>query len=98
MLEKNLHLIDALFVIPVRLLFDLISAIIYLIKGNLGDFIAVLKAHMVFWLKQPKWIKKRIKTQKNIKRKKINSNIIFRKSIVIEHFIFGKKRFSELKF
>lgn len=98
MLEKNLPLIDMLLVIPVRVFFDIISAIIYLIKGNLGDFIAVFKAHIDFWFKQPKWIKKRIENQKHIKRKKINTKLIFGKSIVIEHFIFGKKRFSELKF
>ncbi|MCS7229393.1 MAG: glycosyltransferase family 2 protein [Candidatus Kryptonium sp.] len=98
MLEKNLALIELLFVIPLRLLFDILSAFVFLFKGNFGDFIAVFKAHLDFWLKQHKWIKKRIENRKNIKMRKIDNNLIFKGSIVIEHFVLGKKRFSELKF
>ena len=98
MLEKNLTFPDALLIIPIRLFLDIISAIVYLLKGSVGDFFAVLKAHFIFLIAQPKWIIKRIRNRKKIKKKKINNNLIFKKSIVIEYFILGKKKFSELKF
>ncbi len=98
MLEKNLDTLNALFIIPIRMFFDFLSAILFLLQGKFGDFLAVIKAHIAFLFGQPKWIRKRIENRKKIKRKKINNELIFKGSIVIEHFIKGKKKFSELNF
>ncbi len=98
MLEKNLDLKTALILLPVRPILDIFSSFLYLIKGDISNFIAVLKAIFAFIIGQPKWIRKRIATRKNIKRKKLNNNIIYNGSIVLDYFIRGKRKFSELKF
>ncbi len=98
MLEKNLKFPDVLFIIAIRLVFDLISAFIYLLKGDFNNFFAVIKAHFVFLTGQPKWICKRFSVRRNVKRKKVNDKLIYNRSIVFDYFIKGVKKFSELRF
>jgi GT2 family glycosyltransferase len=98
MLEKNLDTPKLFLIIPIRLILDLVTAFTYLVKGDIKNFIAVLKAIFVFLFFQPKWIRKRIENRKNLKRRKIEDKLIYKRSIVFDYFILGKKKFSDLKF
>jgi len=98
MLEKNLKFTDALFIIPIRFVLDMISALVYLIRGNPKDSFAVVKAYLAFLAGQPEWLRKRATVRRNVQKRKINNRIIYCGSIVFDYFLKGKKRFSELKF
>ncbi len=98
MLEKNLDTLKLFIIIPIRLALDLVTAITYILKADLKNFIAVMKAISIFLLLQPKWIYKRIETRKKLKKNKIADKLIYKRSIVFDYFILGKKKFSDLKF
>lgn len=78
------------FKIYARLVLDgLAGAQALFLKGNINDVIAILKAHFHFYMAIPSLMKKR----KNIKKSSVSS---YSSSIVLKHFLFNKKYFSEL--
>lgn len=90
MLYKNLPG-DRLF--PVffkRLLLDGVAALKFLFDGGYKDLFAVVRAHMSFYRMIPQLRKERKKSPHYRVSK------MFRGNIVVEHFIRGKKKFSEL--
>lgn len=75
-----------------RFFLDIIAAFTFLLKGHLGEFLAVFKAYISF-----------IKTKEKIKVKRQpikNSNIkeIYPNSIVFDYYLKSKKKYSDLKF
>ena len=49
MLFKNLHIMDLLFVIPVRLVLDGVAALTFIInKNGIAHFYSIIKAHFLF--------------------------------------------------
>lgn len=93
LLYKNLPKYRLIIVFPIRLILDGIAGLKFLFDGGYMDFLAVIKAHVYFYLS--------LKNQRD-KRKKIafNKNItmIYRNSIVFDYYIRGKRKFSNLKF
>ena len=78
------------FKIYARLVLDgLAGAQALLLKGNVQDVIAILKAHFHFYMAIPGLLKKR----KYIQKSSVSS---YSSSIVLKHFLFNKKYFSEL--
>lgn len=90
MICKNDTIANLLYKIPTRFLLDIIAALKILIeKKSFQHFFSVLKAYMSFFIFIPSiFIKKRNNKLNHIKL----NNLI----IPFEHFIKGKKRFSDL--
>lgn len=89
LLAKNLpkgKLIPTLFV---RMVLDGIAACKFLVSGQPKDFWAVFKAHMAFYGRLRKTLRKR-------KGDFTPVTGIYRGSVVLDYFLRGKKKFSEL--
>lgn len=94
MLYKNLPGKRLYGTILVRMLLDGLSALVYLIKGNIGFFNAVIKAHFRFWSSLPSLNGKR----KKLKSNKIKtSGQILKRSILSNFFISKNRKFSSYK-
>jgi GT2 family glycosyltransferase len=92
MLWKNLRGPQLIPIIFLRLILDGIAGIKFAFEGNLNDCIAVLKAHFAFYYKLLSF---KLKRGKNSAKPHAT---IFPKSIVVQHYILGKSKFSDLKF
>tara|TARA_B100000900_G_C20487806_1_gene678237 strand:+ start:103 stop:1119 length:1017 start_codon:yes stop_codon:yes gene_type:complete len=90
MLLKNLPLY-ALPIILFRLILDAIAGAKFISEGKLRHCIAIVKAHFSFYSKIPMVLIKRRRTRK------IESSIKYKKSILIEYYIFKNKKFNQLK-
>jgi len=74
----------------VRLILDGIAGIKFFIEGDFQDFIAVIEAHLYFYRNY-----RRLKEKRNaIDQNEVTK--IYKKNLVFQHFIKGKKKFSEL--
>ena len=96
MLIKNCSISDLLTKLPIRIVFDISASIKFIFADSIMDGLAVIKAHVYFWLLLPKNLLKRrdIKFQK-MQMKKINS--IYQHSIVLDHFARKIKNYQDLK-
>ena len=93
MLLKNLPLVQLLYKLPLRSILDFSASIKFLVDGKPGHSIAVIKAYKQFLLT----IRKSIAKRRKLREKTNYSTFKFaNKSMVWEHFIKGKKKFSEL--
>jgi hypothetical protein len=90
MLYKNLPPGLFLYAIITRLFLDGIASLKFLADGGVGDFLAVLRAHLHFYRKLPKLRKQR----RQIKPKQVSH--IYQKNIVLEYFLFQKHYFTSL--
>ncbi|QKG79634.1 glycosyltransferase family 2 protein [Tenuifilum thalassicum] len=92
MLHKNLSLRALLVVIPIRLVLDWLSALVYLFTGKFSFFKSVLKAHHHYFSK--------ISTL-NTKRKsekRLYSAIRYKGLILVDFFIQHRRKFSKINF
>jgi hypothetical protein len=91
MMAKNLPFGMAVVKILIRFVLDGISAIKSLLAGEGTYFWAVIKAHggFLYWLVMEKKVKAQVKEGYVL-------NGYLRKSIVWQHFVLGRKRFSEI--
>lgn len=90
MLYKNLPPQRLVPVFIIRFLLDGVAAFKFLADGGFADFWAVVRAHMSFYRRFNDHRKKR----KHIKHGQVSC--IYQRNIVVDHFIRGKKKFSEL--
>jgi GT2 family glycosyltransferase len=90
LLYKNLPKKQLYKTFIVRLILDGIAGVKFFIDGDFQDFIAVIEAHLYFYRNYAKLKKKRREIEQNEVSK------IYRKNLVFQHFIKGKKKFSEL--
>jgi GT2 family glycosyltransferase len=79
---------------PMRLSLDGIAAIKFLFSGQPAHFWAVLHAHWSYYMNMGSNIRKRREMKKRIK--KYSTSAIYQRSIVLEYFLRGKKKFTEL--
>lgn len=91
MLYKNLPAGRLITVLPLRLLLDGVAGLKFLLEGDLKDCLAVIRAHFAFY---GRLINGTLKRQKVIRK---DLQPVFERSIIIEHYIRGKKKYSELK-
>lgn len=78
-----------------RLNLDGVAAFKFLFDGQPKHFLAVLKAHVYYYL----WLNKTLAKRKAMKNKpgfKFTTTEIYQANIVTEHFFKGKNKFSEL--
>ena len=90
MLYKNLPAKRLHCVLSFRMLLDGVAALKFLTEGHLGEYRAVRKAHKEYRAWKPKLKEK---------RKRINPHEVgevYRRPLLIEYFLLGKKRFSDL--
>lgn len=92
MLQKNLKGFGMLR-LWVRMAFDWLSAMAYLITGKHKFFAAVVNAHLYFIRN---YRKSKIK-KRSIQRASATQPPIYGKSIVIQYFLWGKRYFSQLQ-
>jgi GT2 family glycosyltransferase len=95
LLYKNLPHSKLFFSIFTRLIFDGLSAIIYLVSFKFSFFAAVFKAHLAFYQMKKKYFAYRKNTTEI---NKFNYKEVFQKSIVFNFFLLKKKTFNLLKF
>ena len=97
MFVKNEPAHNLIWKLPVRSLFDLIAALKFTFSDSIQDGLAVVKAHLHFWWRLPRNFRKRRLVWKSIPRS-VSIENVYQRSIVVEYFIRGKKKFSDLKF
>ena len=93
---KNLPKKEAFVKICYRLVLDHIAAYRFLFTGKLDDFKAVAKAHFQFLTKLGKW--KKPGKQHTNRKHLAELNGVYNKSLVVNYFLKGKKKFSDLEF
>ncbi len=90
MLLKNLPQEKLYFTLFKKMALDGIAGIKFLLEGDFKDLIAVFNSHMSFYASFSKFKKKRA----GIKQKEVSQ--IYQKSVVFEHFVKRKTKFSAL--
>lgn len=78
-----------------RMVLDGIAGMKFLLSGDVSHFIAVIKAHFSFYGSFGKTMRKRKELQRNIKQ--YASTAVYRRSIVMDYYLRGKKKFSDLE-
>jgi len=92
MLYKNLPWAQKWWKTPFRVFLDLVSAWKGLVKGDGGYFFAILRAHLAF----VKWLL--FKQKKSVFPLKKNGHLVgvYKKNLAWQHFVKGKKYFSQI--
>jgi hypothetical protein len=91
LLLKNLPLSKLWWILPFRMILDGVAAFQSILKHkNLNDFNAILKAHLHFYFSFFSTIQKR----KN--PTKIGYQKLYKKSIIWQHFVLKKNKYSDL--
>lgn len=92
MLSKNLPVSTALWVLPLRLVLDALTAWRGLLSGDFRYFFAIARAHLAWsiWWLQP------AKPSSRPVRRMIPQNGLYRGSVVWQYFGLGKKNFREI--
>ena len=75
--------------------FDGIASLKFFFSGDFAHALAVQRAHFCFYCVLVKTLKKRRENKK--KTTIYSTSAIYRKSLVFEYFLRGKKKFSELE-
>ena len=82
--------------IIIRMILDGVAAFKFLFDGQPKHFFAVIRAHFAYYLWLPK-IRRQRKALEQSAGFKYGFDHIYRGNVVAEHFLKGKKKFSELK-
>lgn len=90
MLYKNLPDERIIPVFSTRLVLDGIAAVKFLFDGGIKDFFAVIRAHLSFYRLYPQ-----LRKERQLNRPRPVPDI-YQKNLVVEYFLKGKKKFSEL--
>ncbi len=83
-----------LFKLCVRMNLDGIAAFKFLLSGSPMHFFAVIRSHFSFYRTLPTTLRKRRALRKSIRS--YATTAIYRRSIVFDYFLFGKRKFSDL--
>lgn len=94
-LLKNVSTAQLLYLIPLRFALDFAAAALMLKQKNPAAAGAVFKAHLHFIMYLPKWMQKR-KALEHLPRHGAAVHGIYHKSVVLDFFARGKKKFSDL--
>ena len=90
LLLKNLPRKRLFFVLPYRILLDMIAGMKFLLDGSFRDVFAVTRAHFAFYRRIPSLLKKR----KNYKQQEVSE--IYRQNVAFDYFVKKKKYFKDL--
>lgn len=95
MLVKNLPTKNLFPNILIKMVLDGIAAIKFVFDRDFTHAYAVFRAHVRFYITLPKTLKKRRHIQRTIKNKDLPR--IYKRSIVKQYFLKGKRKFSDLR-
>lgn len=95
MLTKNLPFGQLLYKLPIRFFLDWLVFLKMTVDGEAKAATGVLKAHYEFFRYLPHWLASRRKAQLLVSATP-NTYGIYHKSIVVQYFLKGKKKFSDL--
>jgi len=95
LLLKNESASTIFWLIPLRLCLDGIAGVQLLLKGQVKNVLAIIRAHFSFYGHLGMWLQKR-KAVSLLKSDSPNRKGIFHKSIIIQYFLKGKKKFTDL--
>lgn len=96
LLLKNLPTQKLLWMLPFRLILDGVSAFRSLLKGEWVEIFTIFKAHWSFFFSFGKWYEKRKISKQLVSHR--NEKGIYKNSILIDYFLKGKKKYSDLDF
>lgn len=94
LLLKNEKAGKLFWLIPLRLVLDALAAAQFLAAGKIKNIVAIIRAHWSFFLSFGKWFKKRRQVLPLVTDRKEKG--IYTKSIILQYFLKGKKKFSDL--
>jgi len=94
LMVKNLPKGKLFGTILMRLILDHIAAYKALFSGNFKEYFAIAKAHFHFFIGSGKWLRKRKEAQAHTTTP--NNTGYYKRSIVLDYFLRGKKKFSDL--
>lgn len=92
MLAKNLSTGRFIKTMAVRIMLDNVAACAFLLKGKFRDSFAVTRAHLSLIRNYRRMRQSRIPSGRDL------PDTVFRKSIVVQYYLRGKKYFSDLRF
>ncbi|MCD6064971.1 MAG: glycosyltransferase family 2 protein [Flavipsychrobacter sp.] len=95
LLTKNEKASKLLWLFPLRLVLDGIAGLRLLLTGHFVGTWTILRAHFNFYGSLGKWLKRRRECSKHITHR--NEEGIYKRSIVWDYFVLGKKKFPKLK-
>jgi riboflavin kinase/FMN adenylyltransferase len=101
LLTKNESLTNLLWIIPAKLVLDGLAGLKFLLDGKPKSTLAIIKAHISFYIHLPLVFERRNKEYHWIQKSKINPPNMkgtYLNSIVYKYYLEGKKKFSKLKF
>lgn len=81
--------------LPFRLTLDGIAGLQFLAQGKPANTMAIIRAHFSFYACSGKWWKKR-KAAKALWTDRKNKNGLYKKSVLVQFFFKGRKKFSDL--
>jgi GT2 family glycosyltransferase len=94
MMLKNLPSDEFWWKIPFRFILDGVAGLRALIQGNPKECWAIVRAHWQFFGGLGHWLKKRKEARKKVNNP--NRTGVYPKSVVVQYFLKGKHKFSEL--
>ncbi len=101
LLTKNENLSKLIWLIPAKLLLDGIAGLKFLAEGKPKSTLAVIKAHISFYIHLPLVFERKNKEHIWIQRNKVNpanNKARYSGSVVWKYFVERKKKFSDIKF
>jgi GT2 family glycosyltransferase len=90
LLFKHLNTGELLYKLPLRILLDVIAAFQFLIKGEGGNFAAVIKAHATFLFNLGRDLGKRQAIRKAFPT--YSDTMVYKGSVVVDYFLKGKRQ------
>ena len=90
LLFKHLNTGELLYKLPLRILLDVIAAFQFLIKGEGGNFAAVIRAQAMFLLNLGRDLRKRQEIRKAFPT--YSDAMIYKGSVVVDYFLKGKRQ------
>lgn len=95
-LIKNETTLKLIFILPSRIILDLMAAVSFASKANFSGCISIFKAYRTLLSWMPYLIKKRSQTNRMVRGKKFNRHGIYHGSLIWQFFVLGKKKFNQL--
>jgi len=78
----------------IRFVLDGIAGVKFLLSGEIGHFLAVIKAHFNFYASLPKTLSKRKQLKQQIKQ--YTTSAVYLHCVIADYFLRGKKTFKEI--
>lgn len=94
LLLKHLNTGELLYKLPIRIVFDWAAALQYMIKGEPGNFEAVIRAHYNFLLNLNRDLRKRRAIRQYYPS--YRRGMIYNGSVVLDYFLGGKKEIASI--